>query len=152
MFLLSFECDNFFVSLSKGFKDLLLIGNQSRPKIFDLEMRKHEKIFEEAVEVDERVRIVHQEELKASFNKIFVEGTTGEKVEILKTLDEEEVEEKLRNLKEKGIESLSIVLLHSYTFRLKWTLHYIQSINKKFSYQIRKLKNITYFNNYLKIR
>ena len=115
-------------------------------------MRKHEKIFEEAVEVDERVRIVHQEELKASFNKIFVEGTTGEKVEILKTLDEEEVEEKLRNLKEKGIESLSIVLLHSYTFRLKWTIHYIQSINKKFSYQIRKLKNITYFNNYLKIR
>ena len=43
---------------TKGFRDLLQIGNQSRPKIFDLEIRKLELLYEEVIEVDERVRIL----------------------------------------------------------------------------------------------
>jgi N-methylhydantoinase A/oxoprolinase/acetone carboxylase beta subunit len=31
--------------ITKGFKDLLQIGNQSRPKIFDLRMKKYEVIL-----------------------------------------------------------------------------------------------------------
>ena len=44
---------------SKGFKDLLQIGNQARPKIFDLEIKKPELLYEVVVEVDERVRIIN---------------------------------------------------------------------------------------------
>jgi 5-oxoprolinase (ATP-hydrolysing) len=44
--------------ITKGFKDLLLIGNQSRPKIFDLNIRRPLPLYSAVVEVDERVTLV----------------------------------------------------------------------------------------------
>lgn len=44
--------------ITKGFKDLLLIGNQSRPRIFDLNIRRLNPLYSEVVEVDERVTLV----------------------------------------------------------------------------------------------
>ena len=44
--------------ITKGFRDLLLIGNQSRPKIFDLNIRRPPPLYTEVVEVDERVTLV----------------------------------------------------------------------------------------------
>lgn len=44
--------------ITKGFKDLLLIGNQSRPKIFDLNIRRPSPLYSKVVEVDERVTLV----------------------------------------------------------------------------------------------
>ena len=40
---------------TKGFKDLLHIGNQARPRIFDLEIALQDVLFEQAIEVDEQV-------------------------------------------------------------------------------------------------
>jgi 5-oxoprolinase (ATP-hydrolysing) len=40
---------------TKGFRDLLHIGNQSRPHIFDLEIRIPEVLYDAVVEVDEQV-------------------------------------------------------------------------------------------------
>jgi 5-oxoprolinase (ATP-hydrolysing) len=44
--------------ITKGFKDLLLIGNQARPKIFDLNIRRPPPLYSEVLEVDERVTLV----------------------------------------------------------------------------------------------
>lgn len=44
--------------ITKGFKDLLLIGNQSRPRIFDLNIRRPPPLYSKVVEVDERVTLV----------------------------------------------------------------------------------------------
>lgn len=44
--------------ITKGFKDLLLIGNQSRPKIFDLNIKRPEPLYSEVLEVDERITLV----------------------------------------------------------------------------------------------
>lgn len=41
--------------VSRGFKDLLHIGNQSRPHIFDLVISVPQPLYEEVVEVDEQV-------------------------------------------------------------------------------------------------
>lgn len=41
---------------SKGFKDLLHIGNQSRPRIFDLEIQIPELLHQRVLEVDEQVK------------------------------------------------------------------------------------------------
>lgn len=41
---------------TKGFRDLLHIGNQSRPAIFDLEIRVPDVLYSQVVEVDEQVR------------------------------------------------------------------------------------------------
>jgi 5-oxoprolinase (ATP-hydrolysing) len=59
---------------TKGFKDILEIGgsylknetnsnspgNQARPRIFDLEIKKPELLYEHVIEVDERVRIINE--------------------------------------------------------------------------------------------
>jgi 5-oxoprolinase (ATP-hydrolysing) len=44
--------------ITKGFSDLLLIGNQSRPNIFDLNIRRPPPLYSEVLEVDERVTLV----------------------------------------------------------------------------------------------
>lgn len=43
--------------VTEGFKDVLEIGNQSRPKIFDLAIRKPDVLYEKVVEIDERVTL-----------------------------------------------------------------------------------------------
>ena len=43
---------------TKGFRDIVQIGNQSRPSIFDLAIHKPEVLYEHVVEVDERVTVV----------------------------------------------------------------------------------------------
>ena len=44
--------------VTKGFRDILQIGNQDRPNIFDLEIRKRDLLYESVIEVDERLRIL----------------------------------------------------------------------------------------------
>src|ERR1700748_642327 len=45
------------MGVTKGFKDCLEIGNQSRPNIFDLAIRKPDVLYKHVVEVDERVTL-----------------------------------------------------------------------------------------------
>lgn len=44
-------------------------------------------------------------------------GTTGQKILVVKDVDEEAVRRDLVALKEKGIDSIAVVLAHSYTYR-----------------------------------
>ncbi|KAF9234381.1 Hydantoinase/oxoprolinase-domain-containing protein [Melanogaster broomeanus] len=131
--------------ITQGFKDLLLIGNQSRPKIFDLNIRRPSPLYSEVVEVDERVTLVgYTSEPKAEENAIqwteegtirrgyrgpgwdgegdaegpgdIVRGISGEAVRILKRPDLTVVERDLQRLYDAGYRSLAIVFVHSYTF------------------------------------
>ena len=43
--------------VTRGFRDCLEIGNQSRPRIFDLAISKPEVLYQEVVEIDERVTL-----------------------------------------------------------------------------------------------
>lgn len=131
--------------ITKGFKDLLLIGNQSRPRIFDLNIRRPNPLYSEVVEVDERVTLVgYTSDPKAEGNAIqwnedgtiergyrgpgwdgegdaegpgdIVRGISGEAVRILKRPDLDLVRHDLKRLYDAGYRSLAIVLVHSYTF------------------------------------
>lgn len=44
--------------ITRGFKDLLLIGNQSRPRIFDLHIHRPPPLYSAVLEIDERVTLV----------------------------------------------------------------------------------------------
>ena len=46
--------------ITKGFGDLLFIGNQSRPKIFDLTMARPPPLNDIVFEVKERVRLLSE--------------------------------------------------------------------------------------------
>lgn len=79
---------------TKGFRDVLKIGYQNRPKIFDRNIRKPDVLYSECYECDERVS---------------VDG------EVLRELDEEAVRRDLAAFKhEGGYDCCAIALLHGY--------------------------------------
>jgi 5-oxoprolinase (ATP-hydrolysing) len=78
---------------SRGFADVLTIGYQDRPRLFDLVIRKHAPLYETVIEVDERIA---------------ADGS------ILKAVDELTLRSQLLDLKGRGIESLAICLLNAY--------------------------------------
>ncbi|CAM9646574.1 unnamed protein product, partial [Discosporangium mesarthrocarpum] len=116
--------------ITKGFRDLLYIGNQSRPHIFDLEIRKPELLYKEVLEVDERVVLVKEGEggedvLSNGDNACgpgvgstmrVVQGTTGEGVKVVREPDLVLLRPGLEKILSKGIRSLAVMFLHSYTF------------------------------------
>ncbi|CAM1501117.1 Fc.00g102790.m01.CDS01 [Cosmosporella sp. VM-42] len=116
--------------VTKGFKDCLTIGNQSRPKIFDLAIRKPDVLYERVIEVDERVtledyaedpaRTMTKAEVQAGTmeaeGKDLVRGLSGETVRILKRAEEGEIRTKLKEVYDQGIKSIAVCLMHGYTY------------------------------------
>lgn len=100
--------------VTRGFKDLLQIGNQARPQIFDLTVSTPSNLYEEVIEVDERVELVLENERENQ--ESFVKGVSGELVRVVKPFNEKTLEPLLKGLLEKGISCLAVVLMHSYTF------------------------------------
>ena len=100
-----------------GFGQLQRIGNQSRPKIFDLEIKRPDLLYEEVVEINERVVLVKDNNTRSKYDQSsLVVGASHEQLVIEKHLDRDEVTSKLRSILDLGIKSLSVVFLHSYTF------------------------------------
>lgn len=104
------------VCVSQGFRDLLHIGNQARPNIFDITVSRPSNLYEEIVEVEERVQLVQDEEVEHQDSSSLVKGISGELVRIVKPLNEEALKPVLKRLLDKGIFCLAVVLIHSYTF------------------------------------
>jgi len=113
--------------ITKGFKDALIIGNQSRPKLFALNIERPGVLFEDVVEVDERVTNEDYQQnptpdpealLKAlETDPGLVKGVSGEVIRILTKLNEEKVKHDLQTLFDKGYRSIAVCLTHSYTFQ-----------------------------------
>lgn len=103
--------------VTRGFRDLLQIGNQARPHIFDLTVSKPSNLYEEVVEVDERVELVlDKERIELDSSPSLVQGISGELVKVVKPLNEDALKPLLNALLQKGISCLAVVLLHSYTY------------------------------------
>ena len=85
--------------ITKGFGDLLQIGKQNRPHIFELKIEKPSPLYECVVEIEERVRIL-----------------PSGKVEVLSAPDIEKVKHQLDDLRKKGIQSLAVAFMHAYVF------------------------------------
>jgi 5-oxoprolinase (ATP-hydrolysing) len=116
--------------VTKGFKDCLVIGNQSRPKIFDLAIRKPDVLYESVVEVEERVtledyaedpeRTLTRVEVRAGSEEAkredVVMGLSGEAIRILRRPEENTVRRQLQEVFDSGIKSIAVCLMHGYTF------------------------------------
>lgn len=79
--------------ITEGFADLLEIGYQERPELFALEIRKTLPLYQQVVEVQERL-----------------DASGAVRV----PLDEVRAREHLLELKGEGVDSLAICLLHAY--------------------------------------
>ena len=110
--------------ITKGFKDCLEIGNQSRPKIFDLAIRKPEVLYEKVVEINERVTLEdyaedperHSTKADELVKDKLVRGLSSEAVRILKRPSKDKVKQQLQELYDDGFRSIAVCLVHGYTF------------------------------------
>ena len=78
---------------TEGFGDLLRIGYQNRPRLFDLQIKKIEPLHEVSLEIAERIA---------------ADGS------VLQPLDSATAKQQLLTLREVGIESLAICLMHAW--------------------------------------
>jgi len=81
--------------VNEGFRDILRIGYQNRPDLFALKIELPSMLYEMADEVPGRIDV------------------NGK---VLKPLNEEAVRSKLQKIKDRGIDSVAILLMHSYRF------------------------------------
>jgi 5-oxoprolinase (ATP-hydrolysing) len=114
--------------VTKGFKDCLEIGNQSRPNIFALDIRKPEVLYKKVVEIDERVTLEdyaedperHQTEAlsieEAGPDADLVKGLSGETVRILRRPQEDKIRKQLQEIYDSGLRSIAVCLMHAYTY------------------------------------
>ncbi len=100
--------------VTRGFADILQIGNQNRPDIFDLKISKPELLYEYVVEVDERLRILKTDE-PGDGGRV-VTGITGDRLEVRTPLNLEFLRPQLQSILDQGIRSLAVVLMHAYAW------------------------------------
>ena len=79
--------------ITKGFRDLLLIGYQSRPRLFDLEIKRPDLLYEDVAELDER--------LDADGN-------------VIQPLNECTARSALQSAFDSGIRAVAVTGLHAY--------------------------------------
>ncbi|MEQ8318873.1 MAG: hydantoinase B/oxoprolinase family protein [Rhodospirillales bacterium] len=88
--------------ITKGFGDALRIGYQNRPRLFDMNIKLPELVYETVLEADERVTV---------------------DCEVLTPLDENALKQGLQKIYDDGIRSVAIAFLHGY----KHTAHEIRA-------------------------
>ncbi|KAK0642822.1 Uncharacterized protein DIS24_g8686 [Lasiodiplodia hormozganensis] len=119
--LLERKGERFALLTTEGFRDICRIGDQTRPKLFELNIRKPGVLYSKVIEIAERVTVEdyvlnpHPSEIDLS-DPDLVKTASGEVIRILKRLDHSVVREQLQHLFDEGFRSLAICFLHSYLF------------------------------------
>ena len=80
---------------TRGFRDVLEIGRANRPDIYNFYFRKLEPFVPRHLRLEVRERVSY-------------------KGQVLEPLDEEDVRQAVRRLKQEGVEAIAICFLHSY--------------------------------------
>ena len=98
------------------------IGDGSRPKLFDLNIRKPKVLFDQVVEIDERVTIENYEldpfpqpEYDEK-DSALVKTSSGEVIRVLQPVNVEAVRGQIRKLRDEGFTSLAVCFMHSHIF------------------------------------
>lgn len=109
--------------VTRGFKDVLQIGNQSRPYMFDLAIRRPAPLYSDVFEVDERVVLQSCADSDLRTTKLEspepleeVVGTSGEIVQVVEHLDTSKTRAYLKRIHDEGFRSIAVCLMHSYIF------------------------------------
>ncbi len=91
--LLERKGDRTLLVITSGFGDVLRIGYQNRPRLFDMHIKLPELVYEQVIEADERVS---------------AEG------DVLKPLQEDQLRNDLQKAYDDGIRSVAIAFMHGY--------------------------------------
>jgi 5-oxoprolinase (ATP-hydrolysing) len=106
----------FALIITEGFKDLLNIGQQSRHDIFDLKIETPSVLFEDSVEIKERVVLIADEDADVNLKDVIV-TKSGQKIRIRTPLPrDDEIEKALAKIKNAGINCLAVAFMHSAVY------------------------------------
>ncbi|KAK1982525.1 Hydantoinase B/oxoprolinase-domain-containing protein [Colletotrichum cereale] len=121
--LLEHKGERFAFLTTKGFKDVCVIGDQSRPRLFDLDIRKATALHDAVVEIDERIVPADYDlnptplDAEAAGDAAagdLVRTASGELIRVLRRPDPDTVRAQLRALRDRGYTSLAICFMHAY--------------------------------------
>ncbi|VEU21585.1 DEKNAAC102522 [Brettanomyces naardenensis] len=109
---------------TKGFEDVLEIGTQARPELFNLKVAANETLFDKVVGVDERITV---ETSSDDPNPVTIdpedpqirETPSGTFVRVLKPLDVAQTTKDLQNAYDSGYRAIAVCLAHAYL----WDVH-----------------------------
>ena len=82
-------------AVTAGHADILRIGTQHRPRLFDLNIKRPDMLYAQVIEIPERI------------------GAHGN---IIRTLDEDATRARLQAAYDAGLRSLAVALMHGYRF------------------------------------
>ncbi len=102
---------------TKGFGDILQIGNQDRPDLFDLKIEKPDLLYKEVIEVEERLQLVKDDgeaTRQEEQGRKIIMGSTGERFAVLATPNLDALKPRLQAILDQGISSVAIVFAHAY--------------------------------------
>ncbi|KAL3431036.1 Hydantoinase B/oxoprolinase-domain-containing protein [Aspergillus tetrazonus] len=109
--------------VTAGFRDILQIGNQSRPYMFDLAIRRPQPLYSDVFEVPERVVLAQCSDSQLRSLRLespkpiqVTQGASGETVQVIRPLDVDRTRSYLETIYAKGFRSIAVCLMHSYTF------------------------------------
>ncbi|CAH0045578.1 unnamed protein product [Clonostachys solani] len=121
--LLEHKGEKFAFVTTKGFKDICVIGDQTRPKLFALNVVKPKALHDKVVEIDERITIEDYDLNPAPMDKkaeitdpSLVRTKSGEIIRVLQKVNLDEARTKLQALRDEGYNSVAISFMHSFLY------------------------------------
>ncbi|SPO04362.1 related to 5-oxoprolinase [Cephalotrichum gorgonifer] len=122
--LLTGNGEKFAFATTEGFRDVCVIGDSSRPKLFDLNVRLPEALHSTVIEIDERITIDDYDlnptpiimDSASLADPDLVRTESGEVIRILKRPDSSKVREQLQELQSHGYTSLAVSFMHGYLY------------------------------------
>ncbi|KAG7888502.1 hypothetical protein KL936_003714 [Ogataea polymorpha] len=119
--LLERKGEKFVYLTTEGFQDVLEIGTQARPELFNLKVKKPETLYDTVIEAEERITV---ETSSDDPNEVVIDEAnphvkltpSGTYVRVLKPLNVPDLEAKLGRAYEQGYRTIAICFAHSYLY------------------------------------
>lgn len=120
--LLERKGEPFVLLTTKGFQDVLEIGTQSRPELFNLRIKPPEILYDKVIQVNERITV---ETSSDDPNQLPVDITSdddltltasGTIIRVIEKLNVDQVEAQLKTVWDQGYRSIAVCLAHAYLY------------------------------------
>ncbi|KAH3661507.1 hypothetical protein OGAPHI_006354 [Ogataea philodendri] len=119
--LLERKGEKFVYLTTEGFKDVLKIGTQARPELFNLKVQKPDILYDSVIEAEERITV---ETSSDDPNEVVIDESdsavkatsSGTHVRLIKPLNTVDLTTKLKQAYDQGYRTLAICFAHSYLY------------------------------------
>ncbi|ODV82616.1 hypothetical protein CANARDRAFT_204894 [[Candida] arabinofermentans NRRL YB-2248] len=120
--LLEKKGDRFLYVTTENFQDILAIGTQARPELFNLNIIKPEPLYDQVLQVEERVTLElasddpNQCEVDVDADENLHQTPSGNIIRVLKPLNKEKTYTDLKYYYDQGFTNIAVCLAHSFAY------------------------------------